>query len=109
MGQARKYVRSRLGEILSAPKLGSAELLTTELVSNAVEHVPAVNEVGLGIDIRTGDVRVSIIDAGPGFDLPAAIEQPRETGGRGLFIVDQVSDRWGLEGNPHRVWFEIDR
>jgi anti-sigma regulatory factor (Ser/Thr protein kinase) len=108
MGTAREYVRSRLGEVLPASKLGEIELLTTELVTNAIEHAPGGNEVGLEIDIRSESVRVSIIDAGPGFDL-AAIERPREMGGWGLFIVDQVSDRWGIDGDPSRVWFEIDR
>lgn len=70
MGSAREYVRSRLGEVLPASKLGEIELMTTELVTNAIEHAPGGNEVGLEIDIRSESVRVSIIDAGSGFDPP---------------------------------------
>lgn len=107
MGSAREYVRSRLGEVLPASKLGEIELMTTELVTTAIEHAPGGNEVGLEIDIRSESVRVSIIDAGSGFDPPRSSGLVRW--GWGLFIVDQVSDRWGIDGDPHRVWFEIDR
>jgi anti-sigma regulatory factor (Ser/Thr protein kinase) len=108
MGEARDYVRSRLGEVLSASRLADVELMTSELVSNAVQHPSPNGAIRLELDIRSADVRVSVIDAGAGFDL-AAVKWPRELGGWGLFIVEQVSDRWGIEDEPHRVWFEIDR
>jgi hypothetical protein len=37
---------------------------------------------------------------------------PARPGGRGLFLVDTLSDRWGMtrEGTSEtRVWFEMDR
>ena len=37
---------------------------------------------------------------------------PTRPGGRGLFLVDTLSDRWGMtrEGNRGtRVWFEMGR
>jgi serine/threonine-protein kinase RsbW len=108
MGEAREYVRSRLSEVLSASKLADMELMTSELVANAVQHPPPDGEIRIELDLRSEDVRLSVIDAGAGFDL-AAVERPRELGGWGLFIVERVSDRWGIEDDPHRVWFEIDR
>jgi hypothetical protein len=30
-----------------------------------------------------------------------------EEGGRGLFLVDALSDAWGLSDDRSRVWFEI--
>jgi hypothetical protein len=52
--------------------------------------------------------RVGVPDEGPGF------ERHVRPGGRnvgwGLFIVDTVSDRWGVIRGPIKeVWFEIDR
>jgi anti-sigma regulatory factor (Ser/Thr protein kinase) len=111
MAQAREYVRTRFREILPAARLGDAELMTSELVSNAVEHAQSEdrgNAVDIQINIRSEAVRVSIVDAGSGFD-PVERQRERDIGGWGLLIVDRVSDRWGVEDDPHRVWFEIDR
>jgi len=54
---------------------------------------------------------VSVADTGRGFDvekiLPTAVDVP---GGWGLFLVEALADRWGIDVSlPHRVWFEIDR
>ena len=56
-------------------------------------------------------LRVSVTDAGPGFE-PDLDAPPREQemGGFGLVLVDRVSDRWGVIRNrPNVVWFELDR
>ena len=34
---------------------------------------------------------------------------PRRHGGRGLFLVDALADRWGSADGGTRVWFEVDR
>jgi hypothetical protein len=38
IGEAREYVRDRIADVLNPPKLYAAELLTSELVTNAVRH-----------------------------------------------------------------------
>jgi anti-sigma regulatory factor (Ser/Thr protein kinase) len=108
MGEAREYVRTHLSQILSAPKLADVELMTSELVSNAVQHAPPEGKIGLEIDVGPNAVRVSVTDSGAGFE-PAARERVGDIGGWGLVIVDRFSDRWGVQHPPHRVWFEIDR
>ena len=63
-------------------------------------------ELSVGIDL----VRACVTDPGPGFEAT-----PREPGddpgsGWGLFLVEQLSDRWGVElAGGTSVWFEIDR
>jgi anti-sigma regulatory factor (Ser/Thr protein kinase) len=55
-------------------------------------------------------VRVSVTDPG-GEDTPAVQElDPDMPGGMGLFLVEQISSRWGVErvpGGGNRVWFEL--
>jgi len=109
MGEAREFVRVALDEVLPASKIGDAELMTSELVANAVQHPESNNggTVGLDVEILPEAVRVSVADTGSGFD-PVARSPDLDVGGWGLIIVDRVADRWGIERDPHEVWFEID-
>jgi anti-sigma regulatory factor (Ser/Thr protein kinase) len=87
-------------------------LLLSELVTNSVRHAvsSSVSTVSVEISVRRERVRVCVTDPGPGFE---AIE--REPGadpgsGWGLFLVEQLSHRWGVDLNGGTsVWFEIDR
>jgi anti-sigma regulatory factor (Ser/Thr protein kinase) len=83
-----------------------AELLTSELVTNAVLH--AATSVMLTISCRDNTVRVEIGDAGT--EMPSLVEVP-DTGGYGLRLVDRMASRWGVEqvpGTGKTVWFELD-
>lgn len=95
-------------------RLSNIVLLTSELVTNAVIH-PRVGGDGsilLSVTIYEDRVRVEVEDPGEGFrDRPAV--GPEDDRGRGLFIVERFSDRWGSErvhtdsGPRFRVWFEV--
>jgi anti-sigma regulatory factor (Ser/Thr protein kinase) len=85
-------------------------LLVSELVSNSVIHADA-EQVELRAIADPAGVHVEVSDPGAGFD-PEGRPEPSLTGegGYGLFLVDKVAHRWGVERNyPTRVWFEIDR
>jgi anti-sigma regulatory factor (Ser/Thr protein kinase) len=105
-------VRDRLDGLLTPDRLSEVELLASELFTNAVRHagLKEGDPIDLDIDVDTDTVHVAVVDAGPGFDYSKIFEElgdPR--GGWGLFLVDQVSDRWGIDPSPpHSVWFEID-
>jgi anti-anti-sigma regulatory factor len=64
-----------------------AELVTTELTSNAVRHVGGVIEVGVTLRLR--HLHVSVRDCSP--------QPPRLgwAGGRGLMLVDAFTMAWG--------------
>jgi anti-sigma regulatory factor (Ser/Thr protein kinase) len=84
-----------------------AELIVTELVTNAVRHGPG-GPVEIAIETGGNGVRGEVADPGPGirhYDL--ARRRATEEGGRGLFLVDALSDSWGLSDDRSRVWFEI--
>jgi PAS domain S-box-containing protein len=108
--EARRVIDEVLGSHLDEASVDNARLLTTELITNAVVHGPKGRyaDVRLRVLVRDAVVRIEVIDDGPGFSRP-----PRRTdgaGGWGLFLVERVADRWGIEkGGPTTVWFELDR
>lgn len=109
--QAREHVRERLGRALHPSRIADAELMTSELVANALQHADLEEDapVGLDIDLTEAAVRVTVVDAGPGFDAEWDVPTS-DPGGWGLVLVARISDRWGIHSaHPHSVWFEIDR
>jgi len=86
-------------------------LLVSELVTNAVRHAGAGPERPLQVQLLRGPrwVVVAVADQGPGFTWHPGPPTANESGGWGLFLVDQIADRWGVECTTSgaRVWFEI--
>ncbi len=88
-------------------------LLITELVANSVRHAGLAKTDRIGLDIDADDVlvRVEVRDGGAGFQPPSRFDGPPEgTSGRGLYLVDALADRWGVERGDDDtvVWFEVD-
>ena len=110
VGEARRHVRAQLAKDLPSQTVADIELLTSELVSNAVRHATYDgNGIGLNIVVGPQTVHVSVVDGGDGFDRTKLVRGPRpDKGGWGLFLVEELSDRWGMQDDPHSVWFEID-
>ena len=88
----------------------NARLLVSELVANAVRHVDREGQIGMQVELRAEALHVEVVDPGEGF-VPRTRSSDAPLGsGWGLHLVDELSDRWGVEGGgPTRVWFEIDR
>ncbi|MEO3976610.1 ATP-binding protein [Streptomyces sp. CAU 1734] len=92
---------------LSAQTAEHAVLLVSELVGNAVRHTGA-RVFGLRMLRRRGWIRVEVRD--PSRGLPCLLPvQPMDVSGRGLFLVDKLSDRWGADLLPRgkTTWFEM--
>ncbi len=117
VGRARRWARARLlgsGMGAEEPLADTLLLLVSELVTNAVVHTgcPAVLSMLLPAAAlpERGTVRVEVADAST---LPPTPRHARgdETGGRGLELVEGLSDRWGWhsEGAGKRIWCEVDR
>ncbi|MEU6573889.1 ATP-binding protein [Streptomyces sp. NPDC046805] len=91
-----------------SPKLTEdAVLLVSELVGNAVRHTGA-RVFGLRMRRRPGWIRVEVRD--PSRGLPCLMPvQEMDISGRGLFLVDKLSDRWGVDLLPRgkTTWFEM--
>ena len=89
--------------------VADAELLTSELVSNAVRHadLDPSQEIVVRI-VADGNVRVEVADPGPPFD--ADLREPStDSSGWGLLLLDEIATSWGveLEGSGKMVWFEV--
>lgn len=86
----------------------AAELALTELVANVVRHVPG-RRCRICFLLEQGGVRVEVSDDRPEPPVRGEGDGLGE-GGRGLVIVDAVTDRWGVavrpDGRGKTVWFE---
>lgn len=82
-------------------------LLVSELVGNAVRHTGA-HRFGLRMHRGRGRFRVEVRD--PSRGLPCLLPvQHMDTSGRGLWLVETLSDRWGVDLQPRgkTTWFEM--
>jgi len=87
-------------------------LLVTEAVKNSVQHakVGPEDSIGLKISVREDSVRIEVTDEGPGFEPDASRPDEDEVSGWGLFLIDQLSERWGVvHDKGTTVWFEVNR
>jgi anti-sigma regulatory factor (Ser/Thr protein kinase) len=106
---ARRLVRAALQH---SPRCDDIELVTSELMTNAIRHTPsgeAGSVVTLRIRGREGWARVEVADLGsPSWaePEPAAMEDER---GRGLSIIQVLADRSGHEpeADGQVSWAEI--
>ena len=109
-GRARREL-SRLRADLDPPLLESVRLLVTELVTNSVRHASA-GTVELGVVVSDARVRVEIANPGSPFEPTLREVDAATNDGWGLFLVDRLSDSWGVveeASGSQRVWFEVLR
>ena len=105
---ARRFVRAALESVETDPVvIETAELLTDELVTNAIVHAHCKSY--LFIRAVKGLVRVEVTD--PDDQLPSmAIPDTDAVGGRGLVIVNGLASAWGVQRSNEggkTVWFEL--
>jgi anti-sigma regulatory factor (Ser/Thr protein kinase) len=97
-----------IGGDLPAQTLHDASLCLSELVTNAIQHPGAGGDFELTLALDDERLRVEVADDGTGFDPGPPTEGDER--GWGLFIVDNLSDGWGVDhGARTVVWFEIAR
>jgi anti-sigma regulatory factor (Ser/Thr protein kinase) len=87
-------------------------LLVSELVTNAVRHANLApgDVIRLVIDLEDSVLRVEVHDPGGGFVPRAPAPDPARPSGWGLYLVEELADRWGVDSDERTlVWFEVDR
>jgi len=98
---------------LGAERLNDMRLLVSELVTNSVRHAceaGAGAELELEVTVSGELIHVCVTDRGPGFEAVPRRPDDDPGSGWGLFLVEQLSDRWGVElHGSTQVWFELDR
>jgi anti-sigma regulatory factor (Ser/Thr protein kinase) len=102
---ARELVRSSLSGF-DITVIEVAELLVSELVTNAVAH--AQSAPVMRIDVSGQAITVAVQDDAPG---PVTVQDAAEDapGGRGLLLVDSLAASWGWAPADvgKRVWFTL--
>lgn len=105
---ARRFVSDAFVALGLPGEVHHAALATSELASNAVTHASSPFTVRVIGDLAA--VRVEVEDDSPAVPR-SRTPTPDEPTGRGLQIVGQCSQRWGITpaAGGKVVWFEIDR
>ena len=104
---ARSFVVRTLDSWGHPELADTAELLTSELVTNVVRH--SHTDMLLAMHLREDDhVVVEVADQSADEVAP---RQPtmNDVSGRGLYLVDSLAERWGVDRrSPGKsVWFEL--
>jgi anti-sigma regulatory factor (Ser/Thr protein kinase) len=104
---ARRFARNFLADVGASQKSQEvAELLVSELVTNAVVY--ARSTVRLSLSVSDGTGRIEVGDDGPGLPMPR--EPAPDQGGYGLWLTDRLARSWGIvakNGGGKAVWFTV--
>jgi anti-sigma regulatory factor (Ser/Thr protein kinase) len=104
-------VRRALAHLpLPSVLLDDAQLLTSELVTNSIRHAGLRPDDRVRIRADWGArLRVEVIDGGPATDPVAGAIRPSPgaDSGWGLYLVENISARWGR--SQGRYWFELEQ
>ena len=111
--RVRRRLRERLDEVLDSTTERDLELLISEVVTNAVRYGTADRRSDIKVQVKldSDTITAHIEDSGPVFS-PATRPTPRferGAGGFGLFLLDKLSTRWGVERGEtgFHVWFRL--
>ncbi|MGI8593163.1 MAG: ATP-binding protein [Solirubrobacteraceae bacterium] len=109
---AARVALEDLDQELGPPLLKDLRLMVSELVTNSIRHAsPDPRDV---VEMRAwlydDCLRIEVSDGGSEFAPVATRGRRDEVGGWGLYIVESLASRWGVDrrGRRNHVWFEID-
>ncbi|WP_307818515.1 ATP-binding protein [Streptomyces sp. MBT62] len=82
----------------------SADLLVTELVTNAFKH--GRGDVGVRLYLTDTHLLIEVRDGSPKVPVPgdAALD---DEAGRGLFLVSVIADAWGVSPDGMTTWCSL--
>jgi anti-sigma regulatory factor (Ser/Thr protein kinase) len=106
---ARRFLAEHCRRWDCANLISDAQVVVTELVTNAFVHAGTRCELRAGLTDRA--LRLQVTDYGPGMPDPQAADD-RAEGGRGLLLVSALCVAWGVEALPDGgkvVWAELLR
>jgi anti-sigma regulatory factor (Ser/Thr protein kinase) len=105
--EARRFVGDRVAALGLDRLRRDAELLTSELVTNAIVH--AGTAVTVEVSGEGGRIRVAVSDGRPPPVHRSAFHDPEAPDGRGLLLLEIVADSWGVDSAEQgkTVWFDL--
>ncbi len=111
IGQIRRIVSAQLRYWQLDPFLDTALLGITELLANVYRHALPDKHCTVELTLSDGRLTVSVADHDP---RPPRIGPPADaldTGGRGLAMLEALTDGWGTRPDEHGagkvVWFTL--
>ncbi|SEF03966.1 Anti-sigma regulatory factor (Ser/Thr protein kinase) [Streptomyces sp. 3213] len=103
-GRARVIVRAGLRYWGWPGLIESADVLVTELVTNALEH--GGGDVGLRVYLTDTHLLIEVRDGS--HQLPVLRKAaPDDENGRGLLLVRAISDAWGVSSDGMTTWCSL--
>lgn len=109
VGEVRRALRELVRHRCRGETAEVAELLITEVVTNALVHTDQGAEVSA--TVRAGRLRVEVRDHAGRLPRPHVPSADDGTHGRGLVLVQALADAWGVDplamGRGKVVWFEL--
>ena len=110
VADARERVVSIAEPFVGEKRIASLRLVMSEVLTNAVRHGAPGAEMVVAVTPKPEFLCVQVTDQGDGFAPRPRASAPGEDGGFGLFLIEQLTRRWGLtrERGNTRVWFEFD-
>jgi len=102
---ARRFVRDVLRD-QSREIMDAAELMACELATNCVQHARCDFELAIH---SQGQIRIEVRDSDQGRPV-VRYPAPEDRSGRGLRIVEALSDTWGIipSSSGKTVWFALE-
>jgi anti-sigma regulatory factor (Ser/Thr protein kinase) len=87
---------------------GWAELVVSELVTNAYRHAPGTDTFELEVTRKPERLELALADGSAIRPVVAELDNEGNRG-RGMRIVAELADGWGAEdhGGGKRVWVEL--
>lgn len=104
---ARRFVRTHLSNWNLDEVADLAQLVASELVTNAITH--ANSPCQLRLSLRSSTMRVEVRDEGAGTPEPRVPSEVGESG-RGMHLISALAAAWGTELLPRGgkvVWAEL--
>jgi anti-sigma regulatory factor (Ser/Thr protein kinase) len=107
VAEARAFVATALRRWDLEGLVADAELLTSELVTNAVLH--ARSDIVVSVAVADGSAEIGVTDESAVPPAPRTAAESAESG-RGLRLVDRLAVDWGVAhlGAGKQVWFRLD-
>ncbi|WP_411152773.1 ATP-binding protein [Streptomyces sp. A30] len=108
-GVARSLVRTALAAWHQEDLIDDALSVITELVSNAVDHARLPSIRVIVARPADGWIRLGVVDRSRAVPEMRTDSNGDQIRGRGLVLVEALSDRWGTDLHPwgKTVWAEM--
>jgi PAS domain S-box-containing protein len=106
VGEARRLVRQSLADAGRGDLVETAELLVSEVVTNALLH--AGTPIDVALSVKENGLFVEVGDGSPHLPSRRSYAAAARTG-RGLLMLEQMVNDWGVLPNPpgKTVWFHV--